>query len=91
MFSCFGDLENIRRYDIMEDKTANNFIGSKSLEYNLQFIPKKEHLFNGCLRESDREQILGGLDLVLQAEHLDKIWFMIWKRWEQYVQICSNK
>ena len=65
--------------------------GSKSSEYNLRFIPKGLHWFDGRLREHDREKLLSGLDGVLHAEHLEKIWNMLWKRWERYVQICGEE
>lgn len=48
-------------------------------------------LFDGRLREHDREKLLSGLDGVLHAEHLEKIWNMLWKRWERYVQICGEE
>lgn len=91
LFSCYGNIESIRKYDILEDKAVNNFIGSKSSEYNLRFIPKGLHWFDGRLREHDREKLLSGLDGVLHAEHLEKIWNMLWKRWERYVQICGEE
>ena len=34
------NLDNVRKFDILEDRAVNNFIGSKSLEYNLQLLPK---------------------------------------------------
>lgn len=91
LFSSYGDVESIRKYDVMEDKAVNNFIGSRSPAYNLCFIPKGKRWFEGALREDDRNRLTRGLDGILGAEHLDKIWTMIWKRWEQYVQICSQK
>lgn len=91
LFSSYGELESIRKYDVMEDKAVNNFIGSKSSEYNLRFIPKGICWFSGNIEECDRNKLLGGLDGVLHAEHLDKIWNMIWGRWKKYVQICCKK
>ena len=90
-YLIYGNIESIRKYDILEDKAVNNFIGSKSSEYNLRFIPKGLHWFDGRLREHDREKLLSGLDGVLHAEHLEKIWNMLWKRWERYVQICGEE
>lgn len=31
------------------------------------------------------------MDCVLSAIHLEKIWLMIWKRWETYAQIFDQK
>ena len=61
LFPCYGNLDCIRKFDVVEDKPVNNFIGSKSTEYNLSLIPR------------------------------EKIWEMIWKRWEKYAQICHQK
>lgn len=91
LFSAYGDLESIRKYDVLEDKAVNNFIGSKSSEYNLRLIPKEKRLFRGSLQEHDRDRLLGGLEGVLHTEHLDKIWDMVWKRWERYVQIRGEE
>lgn len=91
LFSSYGDLEHIRTYDVMEDKAVNNFLGARSAEYNLCFIPKEKRWFEGTLRVCDREKLLGGLDSVLHPEHLDKIWEMIWKRWEKYAKVCGKE
>ena len=87
LFSCYGDIDKICRYDVMEDKAVNNFIGSRSLEYNLQFIPEKSKVFEGKLSPEDKQRLLTGLEGILPAGHLEKIWEMIWKRWEHYAQI----
>ena len=75
----------------MEDRAVQSFIGSKSLEYNLRFVSKEKKVFNGVLKEKDKKKLLGGLECVLPQEHLDKIWEMIWGRWESYVQVCNQK
>lgn len=89
LFSCYDNLESIRKFDIMEDRVVNNFIGSKSLEYNLRFIPKGENFFAEELKAKDKEKILKNLDGILPKEHLEKIWEMIWERWKKYVEVCN--
>ncbi len=91
LFSCYNDIELIRKFDVMEDRAVQSFIGSKSLEYNLRFVSKEKKVFNGILKETDKEKLLGDLECVLPQEHLDKIWEMIWGRWERYVQVCNQK
>lgn len=91
LFSCYGNLDCIRKFDVMEDKPVNNFIGSKSTEYNLSLIPQEKIWFEGFLQKEDKSRILQGLEKVLPKEHLEKIWEMIWKRWEKYAQICHQK
>ncbi len=90
LFSCYQN-EEIRKFDVLEDRPVQSFIGSRSLEYNLQFLPKDRRIFEGALQEADRNRLLGDLDAVLPKEHLDKIWEMIWGRWKRYVQICNQK
>lgn len=76
-------------FDVMEDRAVNNFIGSKSLEYNLGLLPKGKNFFNGELKIWHKEKILQDLEKVLPKEHLDKIWEMLWKRWKKYVEIYN--
>ncbi len=91
LFSCYSDITEIQKFDIFADRPVQSFIGSKSLAYNLRFLPREQKIFDGTLQESDREKLLGDLDMVLQKEHLQKIWEMIWGRWERYVQICNQE
>lgn len=89
LFSCYNSLDSVRRFDILEDRMVNNFIGSKSLEYNLELLPKGKKFFPGELKEYHREKILEGLKQVLPKEHLEKIWEMLWERWKKYVEVCN--
>ncbi len=76
---------------MLADRPVQSFIGSKSLEYNLRFLSKDRRIFEGALQETDRSKLAEDLVMVLPEEHLDKIWEMIWGRWERYVQICDQK
>ncbi len=89
LFSCYGNLESVQKFDVLQDKVVNNFIGSKSLEYNLSLVPKEEKLFPGTLKAEHKITLLKGLDKVLPEVHLNKIWEMLWKRWKRYVEICN--
>ncbi|MCM1237733.1 MAG: hypothetical protein NC489_47325 [Ruminococcus flavefaciens] len=88
LFSCYDNLESVRKFDILEDRAVYNFIGSKSLEYNLGLLPKGQDFFSGKLQEEDRETLVKGLEQALPKEYLDKMWLMIWERWKRYVEIC---
>lgn len=90
LFSTYGDMKSIAKYDVMEDKAVNNFVGSKSTEYNLCLIPEGKWV-EGILTAEDRGRLLDGLDGILSREHLDKIWDMIWKRWKKYAEIRNKK
>ena len=89
LFSCYDNLESVRKFDVLEDRAVNNFIGSKSLEYNLGLIPGGRKLFSGALKAEHEEMLLRGLGEVLPEVHLKKIWEMLWARWERYVEICN--
>lgn len=82
MYSCVNP-EEIAKYDILEDKKCQNFIGSYSCFDNLSMIDEKPK-FSNKLTESDREFILSGIDGILTPEHCDKIWKMIWERYKIY-------
>ncbi|MBR5337672.1 MAG: hypothetical protein IK152_06785 [Lachnospiraceae bacterium] len=83
MYSCRTDKE-IRDFDIFEDKKCQNFIGSQSCLENLSLIEDKTKVFKNQLKQEDKGTILNGLEDVLSKEHLDKIWDMIFKRYERY-------
>ncbi len=89
--STYGEEKQIEEFDVLRDLPVNNFIGSRSLEYNLSLIPSKYDLKIAELLETDREYILNGLDEILSRNHLTKIWQMIWKRWCRYEEICGKE
>lgn len=89
LFSCYNSLDSIRKFDVLEDRVVNNYIGSKSLEYNLGLIPKGRRFFSGELEKGHKGKLLEGLGQALPEEHLEKIWKMIWGRWKKYVKICN--
>ena len=89
LFSTYGDEQQIERTDVMRDFPVNNYIGARSLEYNLSLIPREFDLQICPLQETDREYIFRGLNDILSEKHLDKIWEMIWKRWKRYEEICN--
>lgn len=89
LFSCYDSLESVRKFNILEDRVVNNFVGSKSLEYNLRLLPEGRKFFKGELRIEHKKELLKGLDRVLPKEHLEKIWEMLWGRWKRYVEICN--
>ena len=78
--SCYSE-EQIKKFDIMEDKPCQNFIGSRSTLENLNLIQNKASIFKNRLTENDRDIIFKDLQNTLSAEHMDKIWEMIDTRW----------
>lgn len=91
LFSTYGDEKLIEKADVMQDFPVNNYIGAKSLEYNLSLIPKGTDLRINRLKQSDREYILQNVEEILSQKHVHKIWEMIWKRWCYFEEIRSKK
>ena len=81
LFSTYGDEKLLKETDVMRDFPVNNYIGSKSLEYNLSLIPKEYDLQIWKLKIEDQDYIFSGIDHALSEIHRNKIWEMIWKRW----------
>lgn len=90
LFSTYGDEAQIQNFDVMRDFPVNNFIGAKSLEYNLSLIPAKFDLGIFPLKEKDKDYIFSGLDMILTDSHIQKIWQMIWQRWCNYETIRNQ-
>ena len=88
VFSCYGDEDCARSFEPLKNVRANNFIGTRSLEENLQFVPSGLRI--GRLRAKDREALLAGLDGAVAPAHLDAIWNIIWSRWQHWQDICNE-
>lgn len=88
MFNCNSE-EEIERYDVLEDKPVQSFIGSKSAKDNLEILIKNNLVVSKSLTIEDKKYIFEGLDKVVSTNHLDKIWEMIWERWKYYENMCN--
>lgn len=86
--SCYNE-EEIERFQILEDKPCQNFIGSRSTYDNLSFVKNKKEIFLNKLKMEDKEILLANLDCVLSEKHLNKIWDMLWTRWCEYEKLCN--
>lgn len=91
LFSTYGDEEALDKTDVMQDFLANNYIGSRSLEYNLSLIPDNADLRINVLKQEDKKYILEGIERILTQKHIEKIWEMVWKRWCHFEEICSEE
>ncbi len=89
LFSTYQDESKISKVEPLKDIEANNFIGSRSLKYNLQLLPKGYRLPNKLLTEH-RNYILNGLEVCLSPNHLNKIWQFVYTRF-QYVEQLLHK
>ena len=79
--SCLTEKE-AKRFDVMEDRRCQNFIGSFSCLENLSLIRDRKAVFQGTLKAEDREAIFEGLSDVLPDIFREKIWDMIWERYK---------
>lgn len=90
LFSSYGEDRVLETVDVMQDFPVNNFVGARSLQYNLSLIPKGYNLKIKSLREQDKEYILKDIGKILSDKHIEKIWEMIWKRWCYFDKICNQ-
>lgn len=91
LFSTYGNEKILEETDVMRDFPVNNYIGSKSLEYNLSLIPKGYDLQIWKLKKEDQDYIFSGIKHVLSEVHRNKIWEMIWKRWCFFEQVRNQE
>lgn len=83
--------EEIAKYDIMEDKPIQCYIGSRSAKENLELIPKNMLPKPNALKSTDKAVVMEGLDGVISNALQDKIWDMIYSRWCYYEDFCNKK
>lgn len=91
LFSTYGDEKLLEDVDVMRDFPVNNYIGARSLEYNLSLIPTDYDLKINMLKEEDKVYIFNTVDKVLSKKHISKIWEMIWNRWCYFEQIRNKE
>ena len=82
--------EAMLREDVMADKPVQCFVGSRSSWENLRLIPRERRPPLHPLAENDRAILLEGLSEALDQQWLDRIWEMIWKRWQAYEDLCNQ-
>lgn len=83
MYSCLSD-DEAEKFDVLEDKRCQNFIGSYSCFDNLKLVKKGNGLFTGRLQEKDKKVIFEDLEDILSDVFIDKIWQMIYERYQIY-------
>ena len=82
--------EAMLREDVMADNPVQCFVGSRSSWENLRLIPRDQRPPLHPLAENDRAILLEGLSEALDQQWLDRIWEMIWKRWQAYENLCNQ-
>ena len=83
LFNCDSD-EQALAFNVLEDKQCQSFIGSKSCYENLSMIEDKKNVFRNKLLSEDKQKIFEGIDDILSPVFIDKIWKMIYERYQIY-------
>ena len=91
LFSCKNDPASVQRFDVLKERSVQCFVGSSSSLENLRLIPDEKLPDLNALKKTDKQILLEDLETVLPKEHLDKIWEMIWRRWEFYEDFCNQR
>ena len=91
IWSIKNNIESVNGFDALSDNPVQSFVGSNSTFENLNLIPCDKLPKLLPLVENDRERLFEDLDGILAKEYLDKIWEMIWKRWNYYEDFCDKK
>lgn len=90
VFNCQSG-EEIKKYDVMEDRPIQSFVGSRSAMENLNLIPADKMPVLNPLSKNDDKILFEGLEGILPDLWRDKIWEMIWKRWCYYEDFCNQR
>lgn len=86
IYSCMTDAA-AQKFNELEDKKCQNFIGTFSCYDNLKLIKDPKNVFSGKLTEQDRAFLFDGLQGILSQTFMDKIWDMIYERYLIYEKI----
>ncbi|MDO4291385.1 MAG: hypothetical protein Q4C41_09185, partial [Eggerthellaceae bacterium] len=79
VFSCYGDEGRVAAFDELQDVAANNYVGTRSLEENLRFVPR--NTLPNVLDEAACAHVTSGLEDVVPQAHREKIQSIVWQRW----------
>ena len=87
--SC-KDENDAETFDAMADLPVQSFIGSRSLFRNLELIPKDRLPVFRRLDSSDKDYLLKDMGQCLSVSYLEKIWEIIWQRWNYYETLRTH-
>lgn len=90
VFSALKE-DDVNKVDVMEDIRVQCCVGSNSTLENLNLIPKDKIPHLNQLKKSDKEILMQDFEEILPQAWQDKIWEMIWKRWQVYENICNQR
>lgn len=90
LFNCHTE-EEIKRFDVVQDRMVQCFVGFRSSQQNLELIPKDEMPILNPLKEAHKAELLEGLDGIIPLCLQEQIWNMIWQRWQYYEDFCNQR
>lgn len=90
LFNCHT-AEAVEKYDVLEDKSIQCFVGTRSAKENLNLIPKDKMPKLQSLKGSDERVLFENLEDVLPELWRKKIWDMIWKRWCEFENFSNQR
>ena len=82
--------EELAQFDVMKDLRVQCFAGGSSAWENLKLIPKGSRPVLGLLKAEDKSRLFDGLEDALPEAWREKIWDMIWMRWNAYADLCHS-
>lgn len=91
MFSVKNNEKSAESFDVMADRRVQCFVGSNSVLENLKVIPVEKLPILNPLRETDRQNLFKDLDTILPFTFQEKIWEMIWGRYNYYEDFCHKR
>lgn len=83
--------EDMMKFDILSDQRVRCYVGGSSAWENLKLIPAEHMPALHPLCESDRTFVLDGLEKAFPIQCLNRLWDMIWARWQQYENFCHQR
>ena len=90
LFNCDDD-NLLSETNVMEDKRVQCFVGSSSAKNNLGLIPlNKQPKLNPITPES-KNYLLDGLDGIISKLRQERIWDMIYQRWQYYESLFDKE
>lgn len=88
VFSSYNDAARAAAFNELEDVNANNFLGTRSLEENLRFVPELVPVPVALppLDEAALDRVLFQLEAALSEAHRSKIRSILRLRWAHLVE-----
>lgn len=90
LYHCHSDAD-IENVDVMEDKKVQCFVGCNSTFENLSLIPKDYDLAIKQLQRTDESILFADIEEFTSKIWRQKVWEMIWRRWEVYETLFDKK